>query len=517
MSTTEPARAAVPGPDAGQEDSGSEVMAAIDLGSNSFHMKVARYEAGRLVVVDRMREMVRLAAGLDKNGTIDKASQERALACLARFGQRIRDMHADTVRVVATNTFRKARKARKFRIRAEKALGHTIEVVSGREEARLVYSGVAHSSPQRGERLLVVDIGGGSTELIVGEGFTPRELFSLQMGCVSITRRFFSDGNLTGKRMKKARIAARVELEPVVASLRAWSWETAIGASGTIRAAAAVIAAQGQNKARAGLTPKALEELCDRMVDAGAIRKLNLPGLDPERAPVFPGGVVVLESVFRELGIESMRVSDGALREGILFDLVGRITHEDARERSVRSLQERYNVDLAQAERVEETAVALLDSLAKNWDLELKEQGLLLRWAARCHELGLAIAHSGYHRHGAYLLENSDLPGFSTFEQARLATLVAMHRKRFREEDLERVRPDRRAAVRKLAIILRLAVVLHRGRSPESTPRATVKAAGRKLRLNFGDGWLDAHPLTRADLEDEARYLSQAGLTLQIS
>ena len=191
-----------PGPD-------GQIMAAIDLGSNSFHMKVARYESGRLIVVDRIREMVRLAAGLDRDGTIAKDSQERALDCLARFGQRIRDMHADTVRVVATNTFRKARKARKFKARAEKALGHTIEIVSGREEARLVYSGVAHSSPQQGERLLVVDIGGGSTELIVGEGFTPRELFSLQMGCVSITRRFFPDGRMTAKRLKKARIAAR--------------------------------------------------------------------------------------------------------------------------------------------------------------------------------------------------------------------------------------------------------------------------------------------------------------------
>ena len=495
---------------------GSEVMAAIDLGSNSFHMKVARYEAGRLVVVDRMREMVRLAAGLDKTGAIDKVSQERALECLARFGQRIRDMHADTVRVVATNTFRKARKANRFKSRAEEVLGHAIEVVSGREEARLVYSGVAHSSPQRGDRLLVVDIGGGSTELIVGEGFLPRELFSLQMGCVSITRRFFPDGRMTGKRLKKARFAARMELEPVIASLRASSWQEAIGASGTVRAAAEVIAAQGGKNGQSGLTLKGLEELSERIVAVGEIRKLSLPGLDPERAPVFPGGVIILESVFRELDIKTMRVSDGALREGILFDLVGRITHEDARERSIRSLQERYNVDLAQAERVEQTAVALLSSLAENWNLKLKDQELLLRWAARCHETGLAIAHAGYHRHGAYLLENSDLPGFSTFEQARLATLVAMHRKRFHEEELKRIRPDRRSAIRKLAIILRIAVVLHRGRSPESPPRATVKAAGRKLRLSFGEDWVDAHPLTVADLEHEARYLEQAGLKLEI-
>ncbi|NNF52328.1 MAG: Ppx/GppA family phosphatase, partial [Gammaproteobacteria bacterium] len=403
-----------------------------------------------------------------------------------------------------------------FKNRAEEALGHTIEVVSGREEARLVYSGVAHSSPQRGEKLLVVDIGGGSTELIAGEGFTPSELFSLQMGCVSITRRFFPDGRMTAKRVKKARIAARVELEPIVASLRALSWDEAIGASGTIRAAAEVMTAQGGGRANKELTPEGLTDLIRRMVDAGEIRKLSMPGLDPERAPVFPGGMIVLESIFKELGIDSMRVSDGALREGILFDLVGRITHEDARERSIRSLQQRYNIDLVQAQHVEETAVTLLRSLADQWDLTLNDQELLLRWAARCHELGLAIAHSGFHRHGAYLLENSDLPGFSTFEQARLATLVALHRKRFREEELERIRPDRRAAIRKLAIILRIAVVLHRGRSPELTPRAAVKAAGRKLKLNFGDDWLAAHPLTRADLEREARYLGEADLKLEV-
>ncbi len=477
-------------------------------------MKVARFEAGRLVVIDRLREMVRLAAGLDKSGNINKASQERALACLARFGQRIRDMHADTVRVVATNTFRKARKAGKFRRRAEKALGHPIEVVSGREEARLVYSGVAHSSPMHAQRLLVVDIGGGSTELIAGEGFSPRELFSLQMGCVSITRKFFNDGRITRKRLKKARIAARVELEPVVPQLRAWAWEEAIGASGTVRAAAGVLAMQGY---REGLTQTGLESLYEHMIAAGSLERLSLPGLANERVPVFPGGVVILESVFRELGIESMRVSDGALREGILFDLIGRMSREDARDRSVRWLQERYNVDVSQGARVEAAAVALLELLATRWKLEDEAYESLLRWAARVHEVGLAIAHADYHRHGAYLLANSDLAGFSTPEQDRLAALVALHRKRYAREELQRVRPQWRAAVRKLSIILRLAVVLKRGRSAEDLPDIRVKASGRKLRLRFAAGWLDAHPLTFADLESEARYLRGADLMLEFS
>lgn len=507
-------RSQISGPASAQPaPANNEVLAAVDLGSNSFHMKVARFEAGQLVVIDRLREMVRLAAGLDKDGHISKVSQQRALECLARFGQRIRDMHADTVRVVATNTFRKARKAGKFKRRAEKILGHPIEIVSGREEARLVYSGVAHSSPMHAERLLVVDIGGGSTELIVGEGFNPSELFSLQMGCVSISRKCFGGGRMSRKRLKKARMMARVELEPVTAPLRKWSWEEAIGASGTVRAAAQVIALE--ESAGRGLTLAGLERLSEKLVSFGHLDAVRLPGLDPERAPVFPGGIIILETVFRELGISSMRVSDGALREGILFDLVGRFSREDARERTIRSLQERYNVDQEQAAQVEATALALFNALAKRWHLDTSQSESMLCWAARTHELGLAIAHAGYHRHGAYLLANSDLPGFSTLEQRNLAALVALQRKRFAPEELAVVHPDSRETVRRLAVILRLAVLLHRGRGSAGTPAFAVRASKKKLRLQFAAGWLESHPLTLADLEGEASYLRAAGLLLE--
>lgn len=488
-------------------------MAALDLGSNSFHMKLARHEAGRLVVVDRLREMVRLAAGLDREGNLDPASQERALDCLSRFGQRIRDMRASTVRVVATNTFRKARKASAFKRRAEKVLGHPIEVVSGREEARLVYSGVMHSSPLSGDTVLVVDIGGGSTELIVGEGFTPRELFSLQMGCVSITRRFFADGRLSEENFRRARLAAEVELEPVLDALSACAWEQAAGASGTIRAAAAVLAAV--NGANAGLNQASLRQLVEMIGAQEEVAALSLPGLDPRRAPVFAGGVIILETLFRSLGIESMRVSDGALREGILYDLVGRVTREDARDRSVRALQQRYNVDEAQSDRVEETAVLLFGQLASAWRLQDADNELLLRFAARTHELGLAIAHAGYHRHSAYLLEHSDIAGFSTYEQVRLAAVVALHRKQFRVDELAKVARRERAEIRGLAVILRLAVVLHRGRSAVALPELTARATDRHIALGFPPGWLQAHPLTEADLATEARYLAAAGFSLE--
>ena len=491
-----------------------EVMAAVDLGSNSFHMKVARFEAGQLVVIDRLREMVRLAAGLDKSGRLDAASRERALACLARFGQRIKDMHADTVRVVATNTFRKARKAGRFRRRAEQVLGHPIEVVSGREEARLVYTGVAHSSPVQTEKLLVVDIGGGSTELIVGKQLTPQKLFSLQMGCVSITREFFRGGRITRKGVKKARIAVSVELEPVAEQIRESGWEVAMGASGTVRATAEVLAKRGAGKP--GLTLEGLDWLVDRLVSFGHVDKLSLPGLDPERAPVFPGGVIVLATLFRELKLENMRVADGALREGILFDLIGRFSQEDARERSVRALQERYSVDQEQALRVETSAAMLMSQVARRWKLQEPQSEQLLRWAARTHELGLAIAHSGYHRHGAYLLENSDLPGFSTVEQTRLAALVALHRKRFDTSVLEKVHPEWRQRIWRLALVLRLAVVLHRGRGPGALPEIRMKPGNKRLRLIFPGAWLEEHPLSQADLEQESRYLAEAGFALDV-
>lgn len=500
--------------DAAAPATGGDVLAALDLGSNSFHLKLARHEAGRLVVVDRLREMVRLAAGLDSAGNLDEASQARALDCLARFGQRIREMRASTVRVVATNTFRKARKARAFRRQAEEILGHPIEIISGREEARLVYSGVAHSSPMRHDKLLVVDIGGGSTELIVGEGFVPRELFSLQMGCVSLTRRFFSDQQLSEENFRRARIAAEVELEPIIETLQAFSWDDAAGASGTVRAAAAVIMATGN--AENALTLAGLQRLIATLKTCGSSNDLVLPGLDSKRAAVFAGGVVILETLFRVLGIETMRVADGALREGILFDLVGRFSEEDARARSVRALQERYNVDTAQAQRVEETALHLLRHLAAPWRLELPEQALLLRWAARTHEAGLAIAHAGYHRHGAYLLEHSDLAGFATREQGQLAAIVALHRKQFRVEELDRAGHRLRTVVSRLAIILRLAVVLRRGRSTQQVAMPRVVTSEQILRLSFKPGWRDAHPLTFADLQQEANYLRDAGLQLEI-
>jgi len=486
-------------------------LAAIDLGSNSFHMLVARPENGQLAVIDRLREMVRLAAGLGPDGDLDAAARDRALACLERFGQRLRGMPSGTVRVVGTNTLRKARNAGAFLDAAEAALGHPIEVIAGREEARLIYLGVAHSLPEPEGKRLVVDIGGGSTELILGDGFQPQRMDSLYMGCVSASRAHFPEGRLSREGWEAARLAARLELEPVAAVYRR-GWASVVGASGTIKAVAQT--AQAAGWCETGITRPALKQLRKALLKAEHVDDLDLPGLKDERRPVFPGGLAVLDALFEDLGLETMEVSDGALREGLLYDLMGRIAHEDVRERTIDGLAARFGVDREQAERVEATAYSLYEKVAEPWGLDDEESANLLAWAARLHEIGLAVAYSQYHRHGAYLLANADLPGFSRPEQLRLAALVRAHRRKFPKAVFKDL-PGEGKRDRRLAAPLRLAALLYRNRTDTPLPAIGVEAEGKRLNLRFPEGWLAEHPLTVADLEQEAGYLEAAGVELR--
>jgi exopolyphosphatase/guanosine-5'-triphosphate,3'-diphosphate pyrophosphatase len=493
-----------------------DVLAAVDLGSNSFHMVVARYSHGQLVIIDRLREMVRLAAGVAENGRIDKDVAARALACLQRFGQRLRDMRADSVRVVGTNALRIAHRKQAFLERAREALGHPIEIISGMEEARLIYSGVAHTMPNESGRRLVVDIGGGSTELIIGEGLNPLELESLHLGCVSLSERFFRDGKISAKRMAAARMAARLELEPVQAAFRRRGWERSAGSSGTVRAIGEVIR-ELDPQAPPAITPAGLERAIAYIIGMGHARELKLAALTEDRRPVFPGGIAILAEIFGGLGIREMRIADGAMREGLLYDMLGRYTDEDARDRTVRGMQGRYHVDSAQAERVEATALNFLQQIRDSWKLQGDPPAeLVLEWAARLHEIGLDVSHSGYHRHGAYLLENADMPGFSREEQRLLARMVGCHRRKLALEGLEELVPpwDRNAI--HLIVILRLAVLLHRGRSPAALPPIAISATPKSLELLFPARWLKEHPLTSADLQQEVDYLRAAGVRLRV-
>ena len=492
-----------------------DVIAAVDLGSNSFHMVVARRYDGEITILDRIREMVRLGAGLDESGRISAEAAELALACLGRFRERLAAMEAGQVRAVGTNTLRRARRRNAVLLRARGALGHPIEVISGVEEARLVYLGAAHSLPSLAGRRLVVDIGGGSTELIVGEGYEALRLESLYMGCVSGSEAFFPGGVITEKGFRAARLFARRELEPVRAQFNAEHWQQAVGTSGTIRATGRLLRLLGVTGGE--ITRPGLDLLRERLVAAGHVERHDLPSLSAQRAPVYPGGLAVLIEVFDALSIDTMQPAEGALREGLLWDLVGRMTDEDARDRSVRHFQQRFHVEIAQAERVEATAAALLAQVAERWELQDPECGELLGWAARMHEVGLDIAHAQHQLHAAYLLRNADLAGFTLDQQRRLAVLVGNHRRKVRDELLDGLQEPWTQRIPYLLVLLRLAVLLHRSRSATPVPPLSVEATKRKLRLNFPPGWLDTRPLTRADLEQEARYLGALDIKLSYS
>ena len=459
----------MPDPQSRPGDEPAEVMAAVDLGSNSFHMVVARNQHGEPSIVDRLREMVRLASGLDDEGRLDDESQERALACLRRFGQRLRDMQAHQVRVVGTNTLRRARNSEAFLAKAEEALGHPVEVISGIEEARLIYLGVSHHTDSSDGANLVIDIGGGSTELIIGEGHEPQHLESLYVGCVGVSRAHFGDGKLSAKRFERARLAVRLELRPVAATFRRRGWKRAIGSSGTVRAARDV--ALALRLCDNGVTLAAVEAIIEELIKARRVEEVSLPGLGAERAPVFPGGMAILAEVMSALKVEALDISSGALREGLLYDMLGRLHDEDARERSIRAMQRRYHVDLEQAARVEATAAALLEQVARAWQLSDRRFKQLLVWAARLHEVGLDIAHARYHHHGGYLIANSDLPGFVRLEQQLIASLVTLHRRKLDDPFLDELPSSWRAPMFKLVVLLRLATLLNRSRSPSDLPR----------------------------------------------
>ncbi|WP_293001232.1 Ppx/GppA phosphatase family protein [Nevskia sp.] len=488
-------------------------VAAVDLGSNSFHMLVARDSGGQLQVVDRLRDAVRLAAGLDARLMLSLDAETRALACLKRFGQRLRGIPADRVRVVGTNTMRRLADGGKFMQAAEKALGHEIEVISGVEEARLVYSGVTHGLGKPKPRRLVVDIGGGSTELIIGHGAMPKLMESTALGCVTHTQRFFADGVVTRARMQEARLAARVELEFVERQYRAAGWDVAIGASGTVRGVWRV--ARGQGWADEAITRSAVNQTVELAIRAGNAAKFDFPGLRDDRRPVFAGGLAVLAGVFDSLGIEAMETSEHALREGLIYDLLGRLSDNDVRSRSVEAMATRYGVDREQARDVERTALKLLEQVHAGWQLDREAATRLLRWAALLHEIGLVIAHEGSHRHGEYMLRHAELFGFSQTDQRLVAALVRLQRGKFAQGALDDLPLSWQTPIRRLAVLFRLAIVLHRSRAPGLRIPFELSAAGKQVRLELRSGWLDKHPLTREDLEQEADHLVAAGFKLR--
>ena len=493
-----------------------DLAAAVDLGSNSFHMVVARASDARLQVLDRLRERVRLGAGLDERGHLDEAAVGRALECLRRFRQRLAEVPRARVRAVATDAFRRTLEPRDFRRRAEQALGHAIEVVAGGEEARLVYLGVRHDLGDWGQRLLVVDVGGGSTEIVCGTGRTPEAGESLRMGSLRWTREFFADGAISPERLLQAQLAALHELEPIAGTFRRLGPERWVGSSGTALALESILRASGIEGD--GITRVGVQKLIQRVLRGSRVEDVDLPGLEEARRPTFLGGLAILSAVIEALKIPRLETSEGALREGVLLDLVGRLQHRgDPRRRAVEELARRCEADAAQSTRVRGTATALFDAARKEWRLDAEEHAPLLEWAAALHEIGHFVGHNGFHRHGRYLIENADLPGFSRTEAAEIAWLVWKHRRTLPVEHVAEAPEARRDKLLRLVLLLRLAARLHRARGATPPPRLGLEAGRRALRLRFPRRWLDEHPLTAFELEEEAADWKRLGFALRFA
>lgn len=479
------------------------LIGALDLGSNSFHLILGRLVDEQIVIIDRLREPVRLGAGLDRDRTLDEEAQARALACLERMGERLEGVAPDRLRIVGTNTLRRARNARAFVERAEAVLGHEIEVLPGLEEARLIYLGVAHSTTSDPDPRLVIDIGGGSTEVILGRGFDSVFANSLAMGCVAFSRAYFGDGTIKRSAFERAVLDARREARPIAPQYVEHGFGRVIGSSGTARAIERILRESGWTKS--GIDVAGLAKLQRAVVRTGKVDKLDLPGLSADRRPVLAGGLAVLIGLVKELGIERIETTSGAMREGLLYDLIGRLRHDDLRGHTIARLEQRYAVDLAQARRVERCARSIADDCAQA--LGIDDEGLrFLSWSARLHELGQALRYGGYHRHGAYLIAESHLPGFSEDDQDLLAALVQLHRRRLDRALLRERAAGREEEVLPLALLLRLAVVLCRARGATKVPAARVRADAqtpKRLELVLERGLLASSPLLRADLESE--------------
>ena len=486
-------------------------IAAVDLGSNSFRLQLARVVDGHLIFHDSLREVVRLGAGLGKDKRLDEDAQRRAIDCLKRFGERLRGLPPQAVRAVATNTFRVAKNAPQLLAEAQAALGFPIEVIAGREEARMIFIGVSHSLPATNDKRMVIDIGGGSTEFIIGNGFEPIEMESLYMGCVSYSLRYFPDCKVTTSNFETALIAAESEIQNIRKNFIAGHWDEAVGSSGTARALGEIMRLNGFGDG--SITRAGLKELLNQLLKAKDSRKLQLNGLSPDRAAVLPGGLSIMTAAFEALNIERMTTASSALREGVLYELLGRMHHVDTREATVRNFKRRYHVDHQQAQRVQKLAHSLLSQVRYKLGASEEWAGQYLTWAAKLHEIGISIAHSGYHKHSAYIVENADMPGFSKMEQETLGLLVRAQRRSLTKLSLPALADDRCA----LIIILRLAILFNRNRLDDNHPELFLTWGDSGFELQVEPGWLAGNPLTEAELNAEVSYWKDAGISLILS
>jgi exopolyphosphatase/guanosine-5'-triphosphate,3'-diphosphate pyrophosphatase len=492
---------------------GYEQIAAVDLGSNSFRLEVGRVVDNQVYSLDSLKETVRLASGLTRQKLLCDEAQRLGLDTLGRFAERLRGFAPETVRAVATNTLRVAKNADQFIRQAEAVLGFPIEVIGGREEARLIYLGVAHAVPPGRGKRLVVDIGGGSTEFVIGRRIRPLLMESLFMGCVSHSLRFFSGGGVDKKRFAEAEIAAAREIEAIAQDYRALGWNEAVASSGTAKAVTDILETNGLNPQGAlGISREGLEQLKAQLIRAGSAGALKLEGLRPDREPVFAGGVAILSAIFSVLELPRMSYAEGALRLGVLYDLLGRFHQLDTRDATVRQFMRRYQVDGKQAARVERTALQLLDQLVAMDQPQYEDERRTLRWAVALHEIGISIAHTGFHKHGAYVIGRADMPGFSKKDQERLSLLVLGQRGKLEKLPLI---PSVDPLWRQI-FCLRLAVLLHRSRDDQPLPPLQVKQSSSGFQIELPVPWLQKNPLAAGALADESSAWQRVGWEFRV-
>ena len=474
-------------------------LAAVDLGSNSYRLEIGRLDHGQIHRTEYLKETVRQGNGLDEERNLTPEAMQRGWDCLARFGERLAGFKKWEVRAVATQTLREARNRDVFLQRAHKVLGFPIDVISGREEARLIYQGVAHLLPQSGERRLVVDIGGRSTEMILGKGLDAVTMESYRVGSVGWSMKYFPDGQFTARAFQTAEVAAKAVLDEAI-NLYRGGWDVAYGSSGTVGAVSDVLMAGGWPQGL--VTREGLDWLLDRLLKAQSAERLKLDGMKDDRRAVIGGGVSVLRAVFELMGIEQMQTAQGALRHGVLYDLLDREEETtDLRSTSVQRLTHKFDIDTAQAQRVSKVARALFAQASTGLSpAELGRFQRKLDWAALLHEIGSHISHSDYHKHGAYILDNADAPGFTLQELHRLSLLVLGHRGKLRklEADFE----DEVFVLQLLC--LRLAVILcHARRDPDVKGMQITSAGNRQFSLVCRPGWAEAFPQSAHLLREE--------------
>ncbi|NOI30017.1 exopolyphosphatase [Vibrio coralliilyticus] len=488
-------------------------VAAIDLGSNSFHMVVARVVDQDLQLVSRHKQRVRLAAGLDAQKNLDNASIERGLECLAMFAERLQGFEECNIRIAATHTLRQANNAHIFLQRAREVLPFPIEIIPGVEEARLIYLGVAHTQPESDSKL-VVDIGGGSTEMIIGKGFDPELINSKQMGCVSYTKLYFANGKLSRKNFAKAILAAEQRLESIAHRYCKKGWEIAFGSSGTIKAIREVLIGMGYDDGI--ITAKRLDKLVEKLCEWPTIEDIELSGLTPDRKSVFAAGVAILIAIFKDLKIDEMHFSEGALREGLLFEMEDGFKRSDIRMRTTENLASKHLVDLDHAARIKHQAQSFLQQVHQ--DLGIKKSSELfdlLDWSALLHEVGLSISLQAFHRHSAYILRHTYMPGFNREQQTVLAMLVRFQRKALKLHEMEEFTLFKKKHIIGVIRILRLAILLNGQRNEDALPKLMLSIDGETWTLSSDyDEWLEHNKLLHADLMTEQEYWQNVGWAL---